>query len=85
MARVPQDDGSERLVPEAEVLDGIRAGGGLPLYAVPLGFVPDFVPPRLLAAAAAAERIIERTPLVRRLCAHNVVVATPLAREGGGR
>ncbi|MCL4288365.1 MAG: hypothetical protein KJ006_12075, partial [Thermoleophilia bacterium] len=84
MARVPQDDGSERLVPEAEIIDGVRAGGGLPLHSTPLGFVPEFVPPGLLPAAAAAERVVERTPLARRLCAHNVVVATPLAdREGG--
>jgi SAM-dependent methyltransferase len=82
MSRVPQDDGSERLVPEAEILAGIRAGGGLPLYSMPLGFVPDFVPPPLLPAAAAAERAIERMPVARRLCAHNVVVATPLAGPG---
>ncbi len=76
MARVPQDDGTERLIPEAEVLAGLRAGGGLPLYSVPLGFVPDFAPPAVLPIAAAAERVVERTPLLRRLCAHNVVVAT---------
>lgn len=84
MARVPQDDGSERLVPEAEVLAGIRAGGGMPLHSTPLGFVPDFVPQGLLPVAAAAERVVERTPLARRLCAHNVVVATPLAGAGEG-
>jgi SAM-dependent methyltransferase len=82
MARVPQDDGSERLVPEDEVLDGIRAGGGLALHSTPLGFVPDFVPPGLLPVAAAAERLVERTPLARRLCAHNVVIATPLVGTG---
>ncbi len=76
MARVPQDDGSERLVPEAEVLDGIHAAGGLPLYSMPLGFVPDFVPPTLLPATRVVERAVERTPLIRRLCAHNVIVAT---------
>ncbi len=27
MARVPQDDGTERLIGEREVLDGIRSGG----------------------------------------------------------
>jgi len=80
MARVPQDDGSERLIGEAEILAGIRAGGGLPLYSATLGLVPDFVPAPLLPAAAAAERVAERVPLLRRLCAHNVVVATPAAR-----
>ncbi len=76
MARVPQDDGSERLIPEAEVLRGLRAGGGEVLASEPLGLVPDFVPPAALRAAVAAERLAERTPGLRRLCAHNVVRAT---------
>lgn len=84
MARVPQDDGSERLIPEAEVLGGVRAGGGLVLSSAALGFVPDFVPPALLPAAAAAERVAERLPLLRRLCAHNVIVVTPLAAGAAG-
>ena len=78
MARVPQDDGTERLISEREVLDALRAGGGLPLHSQPLGFVPDFVPPALLPATRRVERVVERTPLLRRLCAHNVVVATPV-------
>ena len=77
MARVPQDDGTERLISEREVLDALRAGGGLPLHSQPLGFVPDFVPPALLPAMSRVERVVERTPMLRRLCAHNVVVATP--------
>ncbi len=76
MARVPQDDGSERLVPEREVLDGIRSGGGLPLFSQQLGFVPDFVPPGLMPAMNRVETAVERAPLIRGLCAHNVVVAT---------
>lgn len=76
MARVPQDTGEERLIPEAEVLDGIRAGGGRVLRSDPLGFVPDFVPPRALAATARLETRVERTPVLRALCAHNVVLAT---------
>jgi SAM-dependent methyltransferase len=75
MARVPQDTGEERLIPEAEVLGGLRAAGAEIVSAEPLGLVPDFVPPRALGAAAALERLAERTPLVRRLCAHNVVLA----------
>jgi SAM-dependent methyltransferase len=76
MARVPQDDGSERLIPEAEVLAGLRSGGAVPLRSVQLGLVPDFVPPALLGVARGVERAAERTPILRRLCAHNVVVAT---------
>jgi SAM-dependent methyltransferase len=80
MARVPQDDGTERLIPEREVLDGIRAGGGLPLFSQQLGFVPDFVPPGLMPAMSRLERVAETTPLLRLLCAHNVVVATAAGR-----
>lgn len=76
MARVPQDDGSERLIPEAEVLGGLRSAGARILGSEQLGLVPDFVPPSLLGAAAALERAVERTPGARRLCAHNVVLAT---------
>jgi SAM-dependent methyltransferase len=75
MARVPQDTGDERLIPEAEVLDGLRAGGGEIVDSAQLGLVPDFVPPSLLPVAAAVERGVEATPLVRRLAAHNVVLA----------
>ena len=76
MAKVPQDTGDERLIGEDEVLDGLRAGGAEILASDQLGLVPDFVPPRALPAAAALERAVERTPLVRRLGAHNVVLAT---------
>jgi SAM-dependent methyltransferase len=75
MARVPQDTGEERLVGEEEILDGLRHAGARILRSEQLGFVPDFVPPRALAAAAALERIAERAPGVRRLAAHNVVLA----------
>src|SRR4051794_36258103 len=75
MARVPQDTGEERLIPEEEVLDGLRGGGAEIVRAEQLGLVPDFVPPAALRAAAAVERGIERTRLIRRLGAHNVVLA----------
>lgn len=75
MARVPQDDGSERLIPEAEVIDGLVEGGASVVSSDQLGLVPDFVPPRLLGLAAGAERVTERIPGLRRLCAHNVVIA----------
>jgi SAM-dependent methyltransferase len=76
MKRVPQDDGSERLIPEAEVHAGLAAGGARVLSSDQLGFVPDFVPPRLMGAMRRIERRVEATPGLRRLCAHNVVVAT---------
>jgi len=76
MARVPQDTGEERLIPESELLEGLRAAGAGILLSRSLGMVPDFVPRAALRAAAAAERAVERTPLLRRLAAHNVVLAT---------
>ena len=75
MKRVPQDQGDERLIPLAELLAGLRAGGAEPVEVRELGLVPDFTPKRLLGAAAALERLAERTPLVRERCAHNVVLA----------
>lgn len=75
MKRVPQDTGAERLIPEHELLDGLAAGGMAPVRSDQLGLVPDFVPPALLRLAASAEAAVERTPGLRRLCAHNVVLA----------
>jgi SAM-dependent methyltransferase len=75
MARVPQDTGEERLIPERELLAGLRAAGAEIALSEQLGMVPDFVPRAALAAAARAERAVERAPGLRRLCAHNVVLA----------
>ena len=76
MRRVPQDIGEERLIGEREIVDGLAAAGAKVLSAQQLGLVPEFVPPRALRAAAALERLVERTPGVRRFAAHNVIVAT---------
>jgi SAM-dependent methyltransferase len=75
MARVPQDDGSERLISEAELRTGVSVAGGFVRQCVQLGLVPDFTPPALLRAAAGAERLAERAPVLRRFCAHNVMLA----------
>jgi ubiquinone/menaquinone biosynthesis C-methylase UbiE len=76
MARVPQDTGEERLVGVRELVRDLVDAGAKPLMVTQLGMVPDFTPRALIAAAAAAERAAEGTPLLRRLCAHNVVLAT---------
>jgi SAM-dependent methyltransferase len=75
MRRVPQDTGGERLIPTDEIVGGLTAGGARPIACRQLGFVADFTPPRLLGAAESAERLIEAVPIVRRLCAHNVILA----------
>lgn len=81
MARVPQDTGDERLIGEEEMTSGLRAAGAEILLSAQLGMVPDFTPRRALGVAAAAERAAERTPMVRRLCAHNVILAAKRAPQ----
>ena len=76
MRRVPQDTGAERLIPEAEILAGLRAAGARILSSAQFGLVPDFVPPRALPRVARLERRVEATRLIRRLGAHDVVLAT---------
>lgn len=75
MRRVPQDTGAERLIPEAEIVGGLAAAGARSVRSAQLGLVPDFAPRPLLPLAAALERAVEATPGLRRLCAHNVVLA----------
>lgn len=76
MARVPQDSGEERLIGVRELVGGLVAAGAVPVLVTRLGMVPDFTPRGLIGAAGAAERAAERTPLLRALCAHNVVLAS---------
>jgi len=76
MARVPQDTGDERLIPQAELLRGLREAGAEAQVVTQLGMVPDFVPRNLIGVAARAERVAESVPLLRGLCAHNVILAT---------
>jgi SAM-dependent methyltransferase len=74
MARVPQDDGSERLVSRGEILNNLarHAVGGVEHWR--LGFIPDFTPRRALGAAIAIERRLEAWPLMRTFASHNVFV-----------
>ena len=76
MKRAPQDTGRERLLPLREIENGLAAAGAPILHRRRSGFVPDFVPRRLMPLARALEWLVERTPLARRLCAHNIIIAT---------
>ena len=76
MARVPQDTGEERLIGEDEILSGFSGAGARIVLCTQLGMVPDFTPPLAIRAAAALERGVERVPILRRITAHNVVLAT---------
>lgn len=75
MNRVPQDSGEERLIPLSEIVAGLSAAGAEPVLVAESGLVPDFVPRRAMPAARGLEGLVERTPGLRRLCAHNVVLA----------
>jgi SAM-dependent methyltransferase len=75
MRRIPQDTGAERLVPLGEILAVLRGCPVTDILARRLGFVPDFVPARLLPLAARLEAFLERLPVTQALAAHNVVVA----------
>ena len=75
MSRVPQDDGSERLVPEQEIVRGLEETGAEIVVSRRLGLVADLTPRALMGVATGAERLAERTPGLRSLCAHNVVLA----------
>lgn len=81
MRRVPQDDGSERLVPLREIVRALRPGV-LEVAWRRSGFVPDFLPAPLLPLGRRLEALLEATPLVRALAAHNVVVARKTPRCG---
>jgi SAM-dependent methyltransferase len=75
MARVPQDTGDERLIPEDEIAGGLEAAGASVVESSQLGLVPDFTPKSAMRLAAAVERAVERTPILSKLAAHNVVLA----------
>lgn len=74
MKRVPQDTGAERLIPEQEILNGLAEGGVRPIMTQALGFMPDFTPKPLTGAIAGLERVVEKVPVVNRVCAHNVIL-----------
>lgn len=75
MRRVPQDSGDERLVPLREILDDVRGAGLELVSARRMGLVPDFMPAALMPIWRRVEAVVESTPGLRNLAAHNVVVA----------
>ena len=75
MRRVPQDSGAERLIPAGEILQALEEAGARPERVMQSGFVPEFVPRSLMPLARLAEALVERAPLLRRFCAHNVITA----------
>jgi ubiquinone/menaquinone biosynthesis C-methylase UbiE len=75
MARVPQDQGDERLVPARTIVRALREAGMREVNLRRMTFTPDFTPRPMLRTVAKLERALERTPGVRKFAAHNVVIA----------
>ncbi len=75
MRRLPQDQEPTRLVPLHELTQVLAQGGAREIRVWRLGLVPDFAPRAFLRLFQWIEQMIEHLPVVRRLCAHNVVLA----------
>ena len=75
MKRAPQDSGNERLVPAHAIISALTGHGARISKAFRSGLVPDFVPRQLMPAMRLIEAVAEHTPLLRRFCAHNVILA----------
>jgi len=84
MRRAPQDTGAERLIPAGEILRALEESGVRQVRVMLSGFVPEFVPRRLMPVARLIEAVVERTPLLRRFCAHNVIAATKMGTATTG-
>lgn len=74
MKRLPQDKGVKRTIPLSEIVDNINRIGSYRIIVRRLGFMPDFIPKFFLKPFEILEKIIENSPLLNKLCAHNVVV-----------
>ena len=75
MKRAPQDSGDERLVPAREIVSALTAHGARIERQFQCGLVPDFIPRCLMPTMRLIETVVEHTPLLRRFCAHNVIIA----------
>lgn len=74
MARLPQDQGDERLVPGRLIVRTLRESGVRDVKLRRMTFTPDFTPPGALSKVARLERVLERVPAINLMAAHNVVV-----------
>lgn len=77
MRRVPQDTGDERLIPRHEIaaaLIDISRKYPINIRWRCMTFIPDFAPEWGLPLWKWMEQILEQTPLIRNLAAHNVAL-----------
>lgn len=77
MGKVLQDTGGERLIPLKEILEGLqRSGQAADTRVWRLGWMPDFAAEIVLPPLKLVEAFLEKLPLVRKMSAHNVVMAS---------
>ncbi|MBP8980263.1 MAG: class I SAM-dependent methyltransferase [Syntrophobacterales bacterium] len=74
MKRVPQDSGEERIISHKEIVAILLKQKNIikSIKMINSGFVPDFVPQSLMPVFCIIENIFEKTPLIKRISAHNV-------------
>lgn len=75
MAKSPQDQGDERLVPARLIVNTLREVGMRNVSLRRMTFTPDFIPPGALPMVSRVEKVLERVPVVNLLAAHNVAIA----------
>ncbi len=74
MARLPQDQGDEVLVPASLIMDELRRTPARQVTLRRMTFMPDFTPAWAVPAVGRIESVLERVPLLNRIAAHNVAI-----------
>lgn len=74
MARLPQDQGDEVLVPASLIMNELRRTPARQVTLRRMTFMPDFTPKWAVPAVGTAEQALERVPLLNKIAAHNVAV-----------
>jgi len=76
MARLPQDQGDEVLVPASLIMDELHRTPARQVTLRRMTFMPDFTPRWAVPAVGRIEAVLERVPLLNRIAAHNVAVVS---------
>jgi ubiquinone/menaquinone biosynthesis C-methylase UbiE len=74
MARLPQDQGDEVLVPATLIMDELKRTPARQVTLRRMTFMPDFTPKWAVPTVGRIEAVLERVPLLNRIAAHNVAI-----------
>lgn len=74
MARLPQDQGDEVLVPASLIMDELHRTAARKVTLRRMTFMPDFTPKWAVPAVGRIEAVLEHVPLLNRIAAHNVAI-----------